>query len=185
MTSATASSATAKKKKRTVTKKTLIKKPTVVAKDKTNNRAIKRKNIIIQDKKLSKANLNYQYAVGRRKTAIARVRRIKGGVGMVKINNLPLDKYFPEFELRFIVESPIKLIAADDRYDYSIKVHGGGKKSQAEATRLGITRVLIDANEQWRQPLKQAGWVRRDARVKERKKPGLKRARRAPQWQKR
>lgn len=139
----------------------------------------------VATKKTSVKKLEYLYAVGRRKTAVARIRRLPGGVGEITVNAKTLDEYFPEAELNTIVRSPIDLVAKDERFAYSAKVQGGGKHSQAEAVRHGIARVLLLANPEYRKALKQAGWLTRDARKKERKKPGLKRARRAPQWQKR
>ncbi len=128
---------------------------------------------------------NYLFAVGRRKTAVARVRRFSGEAGQLTVNGLSLEQYFVPQGLQAIVRSPIELVAKDEAFQYSVRVRGGGSHSQAEAIRHGIARVLLKANETWRPLLKQAGWLRRDARVKERKKPGLHRARRAPQWQKR
>ncbi|USN53906.1 MAG: 30S ribosomal protein S9 [Candidatus Nomurabacteria bacterium] len=139
----------------------------------------------VAPKKSAPKKRDYLYAVGRRKTAVARVRRLAGGVGEITVNEKPLNEYFPEPELHTIVKSPIDLVAADERFAYTVKVQGGGKHSQAEAVRHGIARVLLVADPEHRKALKQAGWLTRDARVKERKKPGLKRARRAPQWQKR
>jgi small subunit ribosomal protein S9 len=127
----------------------------------------------------------YEFAVGRRKTAVARVRRMPGEANLMTVNGLPLEQYFVPSDLQVIVRSPIELVAKDAAFQYSVRVRGGGSHSQAEAIRHGIARVLLKTDESWRPLLKQAGWLRRDARVKERKKPGLHRARRAPQWQKR
>lgn len=125
------------------------------------------------------------FAVGRRKTAVARVRRTQGASGEYTINGLPLEQYFQQPELQRIVRGPVGLVEPGEAFSYSIKVNGGGSHSQAEAIRHGLARILLKVNPDYRPVLKQAGWLKRDARVKERKKPGLHRARRAPQWQKR
>ena len=130
----------------------------------------------------------YAYAVGRRKTSVARVRRSEPGQGLITINGLEFDKYLKQPELINIIQSPLLSInekQLDLSVDYHIKVKGGGLHSQAEAIRHGIARLLVLKNNEFRSTLKPAGWLRRDAREKERKKPGLRRARRAPQWQKR
>lgn len=122
--------------------------------------------------------------VGRRKSAIAQIKLIRGK-GEIEINNKPLEKYFPYFEFQQIILSPLKAVNENDKLDIKAKIIGGGKHSQAEALRLAIARALVKLNADFRQPIKKLGFLTRDARVKERKKPGLKRARRAPQWQKR
>jgi len=124
-------------------------------------------------------------AVGRRKTAIARVRLIKNGRGTITINGKPFEKYFTVFELRNAVVAPLDIAGQRDAVDVSAKVQGGGIHGQAEAVRHGISRALIQLNPTFRKSLKKLGYLMRDARKKERKKPGLKRARRAPQWSKR
>lgn len=126
----------------------------------------------------------YIFAVGRRKTAVARVRLTEKGNGDITINGKPMPSYFPTTELQSTVRKPIDL-TGHRAGGYSIKVRGGGVHSQAESVRHGIARVLLLANPDYRKTLKPAGLLTRDARVKERKKYGLKRARRAPQWQKR
>ncbi len=128
---------------------------------------------------------SFRYAVGRRKTSVARVRGLESGSGSIIVNGLDSDKYFRRPELINIVRSPLKLAAEKAEYDFHIKVQGGGLHSQAEAVRHGLARLLISKSNLYRPDFKQAGWLRRDAREKERKKPGLRRARRAPQWQKR
>jgi small subunit ribosomal protein S9 len=124
-------------------------------------------------------------AVGRRKSSIARVRLIKNGKGTITVNGKPFDKYFTVYELRTIVASPLETVGQADAVDVSAKVHGGGIHGQAEAVRHGISRALIVLNPTFRKSLKKLGYLTRDAREKERKKPGLRRARRAPQWSKR
>lgn len=121
----------------------------------------------------------YWEGIGRRKNASARVRLTKGGKSFI-INNKKLKEYFNTLELQNIAKE-----ALIKEYGASIKIQGGGERSQAEAVRLGIARALIKIDEKLRPELKVQGFLRRDPRKKERKKPGLKKARRAPQWQKR
>jgi len=127
----------------------------------------------------------YTYAVGRRKSAIARVRVQPRGSGQFQINDRSMTTYFPTFALQKTAREPLDLVPLPDNADISAKVHGGGMRGQAEAVRLGISRVLVKMQPDIRTTLKKAGFLTRDPRVKERKKYGLKRARRAPQWQKR
>lgn len=127
---------------------------------------------------------NFLFAVGRRKTAIARVRLFQRGSGLVTINGKPIEQYFPTPALQHLVKKPLEL-TGDTQSDISVKVTGGGVHSQAESVRHGIARSLLLVDPNYRASLKPAGLLTRDARVKERKKYGLKRARRAPQWQKR
>jgi small subunit ribosomal protein S9 len=130
--------------------------------------------------------VDYLYAVGKRKTSIARIRlHTKKADGNVLINEKDYKKYFPYFEFQQIVMAPFTLLGLLGKYDVTVKVNGGGLKSQAESIRHGLTRVLLLLDPNFRKALRGAGFVTRDSRVKERKKPGLKRARRAPQWQKR
>jgi small subunit ribosomal protein S9 len=124
-------------------------------------------------------------AVGRRKTAIARVRLIKNGKGIITVNGKPYDEYFTVYELRNAITSPLETVGQADAVDVSAFVAGGGIHGQAEAIRHGISRALIVLNPTFRKSLKKLGYLTRDARKKERKKFGLKRARRAPQWSKR
>ncbi|KKQ41167.1 MAG: Ribosomal protein S9 [Candidatus Magasanikbacteria bacterium GW2011_GWA2_37_8] len=123
-------------------------------------------------------------AVGRRKCAAARVRLTKGE-GKIVINGKPLSEYFPYFEEQQMVMSPLVAVDKAKEYDFSIKVAGGGKKGQAIAVRHGIARALLRWNEDFKKALKTLGLLTRDSRVKERKKFGLKKARKAPQWSKR
>lgn len=120
---------------------------------------------------------NYYYGTGRRKTAIAQVR-ILSGKGKCTING-------KESSLPNATSDPLKLVGKIDLFDISIKVSGGGKSSQLDAIRHGLSRALIDLNPEFRPTLKKAGYLTRDQRETERKKPGLKKARRAPQWSKR
>ena len=126
-----------------------------------------------------------QYAgTGRRKTSVARVRLVPGE-GKVMINNRALFEYFGKRTLEMIVKQPLVLTNTEGRYDVLAKVEGGGITGQAGAVRLGIARALLKADIQMRPALKRAGFLTRDPRMKERKKYGLKGARRAPQFSKR
>ena len=121
---------------------------------------------------------------GRRKKSIARVRLVPGN-GKVVINNREIENYFGLETLRMIVNQPLVLTGTKDRFDALVNVHGGGLTGQAGAIRHGITRALIKSDENLKSELKKAGFVTRDPRMKERKKYGLKKARRAPQFSKR
>ena len=123
-------------------------------------------------------------AIGRRKTATAQVRLYKKGAGVIIVNGMKASKYFAK-DLVVIMKEPLKMVGVDKEYDFSILVKGGGKSGQAEAVRHGFARVLLKTNEELKQSLNAKGWLTRDARKKERKKPGLKKARKAPQWSKR
>ena len=124
-------------------------------------------------------------ATGRRKQAIARVR-IVPGTGEWKINGRTLDAYFPNKVHQQIVKEPLTLLELDGSYDVLVRVHGGGPSGQAGAVRLGVARALNGVDEELNRPaLKKAGFLTRDARVPERKKAGLKKARKAPQYSKR
>jgi small subunit ribosomal protein S9 len=120
----------------------------------------------------------YIEAVGRRKRAIARVRLFEGK-GLFYKNNQLLTV------VNAVIASPLVILGLSDKFDVSIKVVGGGIKSQEEAARHGLARALVKSDETLKPTLRKAGFMTRDPREKERKKPGLKRARRAPQWQKR
>lgn len=126
----------------------------------------------------------YIEAVGRRKTATARVR-IYPGTGEIVVNDKPMEQYFGRALDQMTLHQPLQLVGADATLNISVKVHGGGEGGQAGAVRLGIARALIESDPNLRGPLKAAGFLTRDARAKERKKPGLKRARKAPQYTKR
>ena len=142
------------------------------------------KNLTVVDEPI-KLKGKYIGAVGRRKTATAQIRLYRGGNGSVMVNDLKASQYFKEEELFSIINQPLKLTGLAKDFNLTIIVFGGGRKSQAEAVRHGIARALLEFNPELRPILKVKGWIRRDARKKERKKPGLKKARRAPQWAKR
>lgn len=127
----------------------------------------------------------YIQTVGRRKSAVARVRLFASGDGSYIINEKKYDDYFPYQLSREVVMSPLPLVGLQGTATITVHVQGGGINAQSEAIRLGLSRALIIHNPDWRPVLRKMGWLTRDARKKERKKPGLKRARRAPQWQKR
>jgi len=124
-------------------------------------------------------------ATGRRKQAIARVR-IVPGTGQWKVNGRSLEEYFPNKVHQQLVNEPLKVLELDGAYDVLVRVHGGGPSGQAGAVRLGVARSLNGVDEELNRPaLKKAGFLTRDARVPERKKAGLKKARKAPQYSKR
>ncbi len=127
----------------------------------------------------------YFAGLGKRKTSVARVRLYKNGKGQLTVNEKEGKVYFPEKTMLEAVNAPLRLASLNNKFDISVKVTGGGLNSQAEAIRHGVSRALLDFDGTLRAVLKKAGFLTRDARQKERKKPGLKRARRAPQFSKR
>jgi small subunit ribosomal protein S9 len=124
------------------------------------------------------------YGTGRRKTSTARVYMQKG-TGRITVNSRPLDEFFGRETGRMIVRQPLELVQMTDRFDFAVQVSGGGITGQAGAIRHGIARALMRYDEALRQPLRQAGFVTRDAREVERKKVGRRKARRGPQYSKR
>ena len=122
---------------------------------------------------------------GRRKTAIARVRLIPGGEGAIIINKRTLEEYFPLDTMKLIVNQPLVATGTTDKFDVFVNVCGGGYTGQAGAIRHGIARALLQVDADYRPVLKSNGYLTRDPRMKERKKYGLKAARRAPQFSKR
>lgn len=127
----------------------------------------------------------YYEAEGRRKTSVARVRLWTKGEKQFLVNQKPLEKYFPTSDLQKTVLSPFDKMKCLDKFGVSVVVKGGGLSGQAEAIRHGAARVLVLFNADFRKRLKKAGFLTRDPRMRERKKFGLKRARKAPQWAKR
>ena len=137
---------------------------------------------------MAKANVKKKlqfWGTGRRKKAIARVRLIPGGNGTIVINDRAFEDYFPQGTLQYIVKQPLVAVDVETKYDIFVNVVGGGYTGQAGAIRLGVARALLEAEENSRPALKKEGFLTRDPRAKERKKYGLKKARRAPQFSKR
>ena len=124
------------------------------------------------------------YGTGRRKSSVARVYLVPGS-GKITINKRDIDDYFGLDTLKLIIRQPLELTSTGGRYDVKVNVFGGGYTGQAGAIRHGISRALLQADGELRGPLKKAGFLTRDPRMKERKKYGLKGARRAPQFSKR
>lgn len=124
------------------------------------------------------------YGIGRRKSSIARVYLVPG-TGNITINKRNIDNYFGLETLKMVVRQPLAATETADKFDVLVNVHGGGTTGQAGAIRHGISRALLQADAEYRPVLKKAGFLTRDPRMKERKKPGLKAARRAPQFSKR
>ena len=127
---------------------------------------------------------DFYYGTGRRKTSAARVF-LRLGSGEIRVNGRPLDQFFSRETARMIVRQPLELSQLEKKFDIQIGVRGGGTTGQAGAIRHGITRALISYDETLRQPLRKAGFVPRDAREVERKKVGLRKARKATQYSKR
>jgi small subunit ribosomal protein S9 len=121
---------------------------------------------------------------GRRKEAVARVN-IRAGTGVIRVNRRPLDNYFPTATHRMVVTEPLRLTSTDEVYDVDATIDGGGVTGQAGALRMALARALAELDGELRPSLKKAGMLTRDARAKESKKYGLKKARKAPQYSKR
>lgn len=161
-----------------------------IAKEKTEKKEVKAKKpakkvVKEKDAQIETAKKkNYFETVGRRKTAVARVR-LYAQEKDITINGKPLASYFPQKSLQEIIKSPLIAAECFDKFGVSAVLKGGGFKAQAEALRHGISRALILVDTELRKKLKKTGYLTRDPRMRERKKFGLKRARRAPQWQKR
>ena len=138
-----------------------------------------------KEKKTEKVE-KYFYAVGKRKTAIAQVRiyPTKKPVETL-INEKVANKYFSVLRFELVAKSPFTISGMEDKFNTTVKVTGGGINAQAEAIRLGISRALVKFDESLRRALKDNGFLTRDSRIVERKKPGLKKARKSPQWAKR
>jgi len=136
-------------------------------------------------KKTVKKKLQY-WGTGRRKKAIARVRLIPSGTGAITINKRTIDEYFGGLEvMKLVVRQPLALTETTEKYDIAVNVIGGGPSGQAGAIRHGIARALVVAEPELKAQIKAAGFLTRDPRMKERKKYGLKKARKAPQFSKR
>jgi len=127
----------------------------------------------------------YIEAVGRRKTSVARVRITEAPKNSFLINEKSLEEYFPTAEMQEVVKDPLNKVEFPTKYSVSVLVKGGGIHSQSEAVRHGISRALIEVDAELRKELKPLGFLKRDPRMKERRKFGLKKARKSPQWSKR
>ncbi|MFH1098921.1 MAG: 30S ribosomal protein S9, partial [Candidatus Uhrbacteria bacterium] len=124
----------------------------------------------------------YLTAVGRRKTATATVRLFKNGTGKITVNKRPASEYFTNPCARTACLDALVAVGQQDKLDIEVRTHGGGRLAQSVAVRLGVARTLCLLNPTFRRALRKVGYLTRDSRKKERKKPGLKKARRAPQW---
>ena len=133
---------------------------------------------------MAKAKSTKYYGTGRRKSSVARVYLVPG-TGKITINKRDIDEYLGLETLKVIVRQPLELLGVNGKFDLAVNVKGGGYTGQAGAIRHGLSRALCKVDEEYRPALKQAGYLTRDPRMKERKKPGLKAARRAPQFSKR
>ena len=173
-----------KTKKKAKATKTKVAKITETVKTTKAARTVKPKKAVKAVKRTIK-RIRYWEGVGRRKTAVARVRIFTRGEKEFLVNEKKLSNYFSVSFLDEKAISPLKLLKLLDKFRITVKVRGGGVDAQAEAIRHGLSRALIKFNPNFRKKLKKAGFLTRDSRMKERKKFGLKRARRAPQWQKR
>jgi len=142
----------------------------------------KKKPIKVEEKKISE---KYIEAVGRRKTAVARIRFWTKSGEEFLVNEKNYKDYFPTIELQKIIFSPLEIINMDDKLKISARIKGGGLHAQAEAIRHGLSRALIKFDPELRKQLKKTGFLTRDPRMRERKKFGLKRARKGSQWSKR
>jgi small subunit ribosomal protein S9 len=127
----------------------------------------------------------YIEGIGRRKTSVARVRITPSSKESISVNDKNINDHFETLNLQKIVFEALKIEDLNQKFKVTAKVSGGGKKGQAESIRLGIARALVKFDENLRKNLKKAGFLKRDPRIKERKKPGLKKARKRPQWSKR
>jgi len=178
--------ATETKKKTTAKKDPEEKEKKPVAKKKaTATRAKKKEQTPVVEAEKVSSGSSYIYGLGRRKSSVARVRVIKNGKGLITISGRPMEEYFTTYELRNIVVDALKQTGLEGTVDVSALVEGGGLRGQAESVRLGISRALCELNPTFRKILRKVGYLTRDPREKERKKPGLRKARRAPQWSKR
>ena len=126
----------------------------------------------------------YFHGTGRRKCAVAQVR-LMAGTGAIIVNGAPFEKMFPSQEHQRVIRQPLVLTETADKFNVVIKVAGGGVSGQSGAICHGISRALVQSDERFKHPLRQGGFLTRDSRIKERKKAGLKRARKAPQYTKR
>lgn len=168
-------------------KNSSVKKKTVssIKKDSIKKPKADKKTVVDKTEEKDSKLPRYFRAVGRRKTSVAVVKIFTQGGKELLINNKPYKEYFPTLELQQIMLSPLEKMNCIDKFKIAVNLKGGGMHSQAEALRHGLSRALILFNQTFRKRLKKAGYLTRDPRMRERKKFGLKRARRAPQWSKR
>ena len=153
---------------------------------KTEKVAEEKKVVAKKTTKKIPANKNVEFTgTGRRKNSIARVRLIPNGKGQFVINKVNIEEYFNLGVYRLVANQPFEVTGTMGKYDVIVNVHGGGLSGQAGAIRHGIARALVKADESLKPEIKKAGFLTRDARVKERKKYGLQKARKAPQFRKR
>lgn len=139
----------------------------------------------VKEEQEEREEKEYYEGVGSRKTSTAVVRIFTQGDPEILVNEEPYEEYFPNLEMKEIVTDALEEMNTEDKFRISIMARGGGLHSQAEAIRHGIARALVDLNPSFKKRLKRAGYLTRDPRMKERKKPGKRGARRSPQWQKR
>ena len=176
----------AKAIKKVIVKKPAAKKPAVKKTEKPEKIA---PVLDLADEKVEevevKESTRFFEGIGRRKTAIARVRIFTKGDKQILVNEKPYTSYFTSIELQQVATGSLQKMNCMDRFFINIKTQGGGINAQAEAVRHGIARALVLFNPDFRKRLRRVGYLTRDPRMRERKKFGLKRARRAPQWQKR
>lgn len=172
----------AEKKPKILRKKEEKKKEAPREKEIKKEIVVQETNVVREEKKKAPV---YYLAVGRRKSSVAKVYLLKNGSGKVEVNGKELSQYFPWSLFQEEINAPLLAAGQKDKLDVKCVVNGGGMHSQAQAIRLALARALLRLNPVFRRALKKRGFLTRDARVKERKKYGLKRARRAPQWGKR
>jgi small subunit ribosomal protein S9 len=127
----------------------------------------------------------YYEGIGRRKRASARVRLISGGTGAIVVNDKPAEEFFPRLGDVELLQAPLRHVNLDTDFDVSVKVMGGGITGQRDAVKMGMARAIVKFDEELRSAMRTGGFLTRDSREKERKKPGLKRARKAPTYTKR
>jgi small subunit ribosomal protein S9 len=158
-----------------------------VKKDESAVKPVLKNNAVNTAKKEEAETSRYFYGIGKRKTSIAQIKAYPSSKNQSEIivNEKKAEDYFTVSRLADVIKSPLAVAGQDKKFNIVIKVSGGGINSQAEAIRLGISRALVVFDSQLKKPLRDKGFMTRDARKVERKKPGLRKARRAPQWAKR
>lgn len=166
-----------KKTKKVAPKKEAVKKT-------TTKKEVQEKPVVEKTKKTAIAG-KFISAIGRRKTAVAQVRMFEKGDGEITINGVSAETYFKKEENFNIILQPLKIVSKIKDFNFTVLVKGGGYLGQLEAIRHGIARALVKYDPEFKVMLKTSGYITRDPRQKERKKPGLKKARKAPQWSKR